>query len=301
MNMELGHRKITITSAFVLIGTMLIFASGLVNIDPPEQELGGPGFVYTVEYECGVLESADINPQAQPGEYATNILVHNPFTASADVYIKILPATGLPESSLWLDTEAITIEPDGALEISCDHITGRNPTVPPFSKGLLIISHPLELDQKIVLKQPVFSDESLDVVASYTYFTKVIERTEASDTQIFNKIICKVKDRGADGRVTSQLFDVIIPVVPGEPLFELKQRILEELRSNGIDVDSGTRIVEVVSIEAAGGNASGNIGVGVGSSKDVEKIEGKMIPYVPLPPAPDEGNGDNGGDEVIDP
>jgi len=278
--MEINRKFALTTASSALMVTLIAFASGLVSIQPPEQQLGGPGFVYTVEYECGKLESADRNPQAQLGQYATNIIVHNPFTQTANVFIKVLPATGLPDTSLWLNTEAVTIAPDGALEINCSDITGLNPTVPPFSKGLVTISHPVTVEDNIVIKQPVFEDESLDVVASYTYLASSVE--EAEDT-FFNKIIVKVKERKEDGTVTFKLHEVIIPAKLGEPITDLRSKILQELKKGGIDVGSGSlKIAEIVSIDFAIGG--GGTDSGIGASKDVETVKGKFVPFVPLPP-----------------
>jgi hypothetical protein len=286
--MEKKFRNLTISIAsLAVMGTLVVFASQLVTIAPPEQQLGGPGFVYTAEYECGKTDSADVNLQTQPGSYATNILVHNPFTQSATVYVKILPATGLPSRSLWLNATGVTIVSNGALEIDCKEITGVNPTVTPFSKGLVSISHPTPIENNITIKQPVFSDESLDVIASYTYLASSVTRTQDSEAEFFNKIVVKVKDRRADGSVTFELFEVIIPAKVGEPISDLKSRILEELRKSGINVESGCcKIVEIISIDFAATGGGGGVGEGVGSSKDVETVKGKFVPYVPLPPTP---------------
>lgn len=295
-------RNLIVTVMAVTTVITLLFSSALVTvpeiIEAPAQKFAGPGYIYSVEYECGTQTNKN-DPQAQPGEYSTNILIHNPFTEDQQVFAKVLPERGLPTKSVWIDDEVesqivflFTIGADEVLQIDCADITTAGGDASQlssvFSKGLLIISHPVKVDSTSVLvEQPLFGDESLDVTAAYTYKGTV-------EIKHFNKVIVKKKVLNpSDGAVTSTISELLIPVKTGSinstQIIDIKAQVNYALTCNAAHT-----ICEVISINYGITN-EGESGI----SKHVETIKGKFVPFVPLPEEPTQppSNGDDKNDD----
>ncbi len=287
-----NSRNLTITvMAVATVITLLLFSSAVVTIptiiNAPAQDFGGPGYVYSVEYECGT-QTNENDPQAQPGKYSTNILVHNPFTESQTVFLKVLPERGFPTKSAWVDPLVelksvflFTLKSDEALQIDCANITtavgDANKLSSVFSNGLLIISHPVKVDKSnVLIQQPLFGDESLDVTAAYTF------TGEESAAKHFNKVVLKVKDLDmATGEVTSTVTESIIQNTNSATTFDLKNAVKTALDGTNLDLDNPPsrhmRVAEIISVDY------GVTGGGKGASKNVETIKGKFVPFVPMP------------------
>jgi len=280
-NLTGNSRNLTITVMAVAIVITLLFSSALVTvpaiIDAPAQDFAGPGYIYSVEYECGT-QTNENDPQAQPGQYSTNILIHNPFTEDQKVFLKVLPERGLPAKSVWIDDVhesqivfIFTIGADEALQVDCANITtaggDANQLSSVFSKGLLIISHPVKVDNtSVLIEQPLFGDESLDVTAAYTF---------SGQSTHFNKVLVKKKVLNpSNGAVTSTISELLIPVksgpINGTQIIDIKDKVNSALTCNATHT-----ICEVISIDYSVSDKGG--------SKHVETIKGKFVPFVPLP------------------
>jgi hypothetical protein len=137
----------------------------VVKVPAPKQSFGQSGFVYAIEYECGVL--GEDTEFALAGTYRTNLMIHNPGDHPQKIVMKFSSVAGSAKpGSVWWKAGSQVIGPNDVLEISCDEIMAhfdlrcqKN-----FAKGLLIISHELPTDAEKI---------PLDVRAAYTYVTKV--------------------------------------------------------------------------------------------------------------------------------
>lgn len=277
------NKKVLTIVAIASVMTLLVFSSAVVEIRSSrlDQGFGGPGYIYTLEYQCGTLITEN-DPQAQPGKYSTNILIHNPFTEFQEVFIKVLPVRGTPVTSEWLNkTSTITtpwiIGPNGALEVDCKDITtvagDKEQLDAIFSKGLIVISHPVKVDATgVLIEQPLFDDESLDVTVAYTYYKK-----GDHDQKHFYKALSDVRTRTANG-ITETTHELLVAADPAAPLLNFKQKVRDMLSAKGIDLSLGFKIREVTDA-----NYLAIAGGGIGASKDVETIKGKFIPFVPVP------------------
>lgn len=277
-------------TAVALVITLLVFSSGLTTISKPTDtgtpDFGGPGYVYTVEYQCGTQKTTN-DPTAQPGEYSTNILIHNPFTFSVTVFTKKLQEK--PSiSSAWIDgtsfTSGHTIGGDGALTIDCNDLKASGGDLATtFFKGVLVISHEITepigsggSTEGVLISQPLFGDESLDVTAAYTVSTA---STGAAAVTHFNKVVVKKMElTPSTGAVTSTISELLIPAATGTITttteFDIKDAIDDKLSCS-----TANTICEVISINYAISAGGG----GGGASKHVETIKGKLVPFIPRP------------------
>lgn len=152
----------------------------VIIIPPPDQKFDKekPGFVYTVEYECGTNLVGE-----RKETHTTNILIHNNRENTQSIYVKVLVAKPTKLKSVWLSKDKIEIKPDGAVDIDCADIRKiLELKLDQYSKGLLVILQQVPVPPSTTvaaLPQPVLIP--LDVMAAYTY---VIEGGGGANKQV---------------------------------------------------------------------------------------------------------------------
>jgi hypothetical protein len=274
--------------AIASVITLLVFASGITTITKPtdaaNNDYGKAGYVYSVEYQCGTRTTAsDGNFVARPGTYSTNILIHNPFTNQTRVHFKILPELGAGAGTgVWLSTvnTGNLITRDETLVINCDDLRNGTTLSSAFAKGVLVISHEVEepfgsggSKEGVLISQPLFGDESLDVTAAYTYLAAGGQQTHINKVLVKKKVLTN-----STGLVTSTIHELLIPAATGTisvtTPFDIKAAIDTQLGCTPT-TPGVSPICEVISIDYGVDSGGG------GASKHVETIKGKFVPFIP--------------------
>lgn len=103
-------------------------------------------FQYAVKFVCGIT---DLNSPVAPGRYWTAINIHNPDKCrDAHFRWKVVVAAPLGQTPrVPVFQRPVTLGPDLALEIDCQHVRATfPPPVPQFIKGYVVLESDVELD-----------------------------------------------------------------------------------------------------------------------------------------------------------
>jgi hypothetical protein len=122
--------------------------------------------VYSAKFVCGEFKEMEIEGPVKPGNYATNINVHNPNRRTVLILKKAIllfdssdPDAGFPERPRPpTEEDPRKLRPDHGMEIDCrvirEQLLQGTPRAPTFIKGWVVIES--------------VSGHPLDVVAVYT-------------------------------------------------------------------------------------------------------------------------------------
>jgi hypothetical protein len=170
----LGIGVVCLAVAVLLAGDLALVAPAQVSAAPAVQGTQPAGqymWNYSVKFVCGfqpptvpVLGQTPYEPAVKPGNYATEINIHNYTYRDVKVGKKllILVKDGSPEGAMNAREpgqvepvvyDKITLKPDGATLDDCYRIwqlaktpATPNMTAPPLTIGYLVILSPVDLD-----------------------------------------------------------------------------------------------------------------------------------------------------------
>ena len=142
--------------------------AGVEQIQPGITPNGAYLWNYSIKFVCGTQAQTQVpghvstgEPLVKPGNYATEINIHNYNYREVKVRKKLLVLAGMnaaggtfvmrePESIKQPNAlDAIVLNPDGATLDDCNRLwklAGVNPTPPPLTIGYLVVLSPIDLD-----------------------------------------------------------------------------------------------------------------------------------------------------------
>ncbi len=113
-------------------------------------------YQYSAKYMCGTVDGPATQALLAPGEYRTDVNIHNPSFHAVHLWKKVVSSVPRePETGKPTELVKLTLGGDEAFEVDCPDIASLHGSQKKFDKGFVVLmsKHPLDVIDVLTVKQ----------------------------------------------------------------------------------------------------------------------------------------------------